>query len=536
MRHVSYLVAAAGVVVATTVSPAAQAQSFSAPTSLTARSATATTLRLSWAARTGAPGYRVQLSRTSTMSSPTYLTYATNAALVKGLAPSTRYFFRVAVVNPTTGVRLSPYTAQTYPSARTTPVATPTGLVTGPTTPTATTVSWKPSEGAPRYRVQWSTSSSFSSGNAWYGASTGSRTITGLAPRNTYYTRVRAITTTGVALTPYTGPVAVTTASAPADTTTPGPVDIRAASFNVMTVTGDQTSGDRTPWANRRSTVVSQVMGEHPDVLGAQEVDQSYTRTSHLVDGATQYFDLLNGLNEAGGSYALTNSNSYNCVHPETSYNCVYQDQGASGGNRIYYNTQTLALVRQSAYVFPSLYQSHQDGLAWAVLRVKATGTEFLFVTTHLCPPDRTVRVRQWNELIDKVNALKGTLPVVVTGDFNVQKFDTIAKTMLPAMRNAGYGDVLNQTYATNPIANPRAQSSVNGWMSSLGGWDRDVRLHSYYTSRTKTANNIDWVFASNNLPVRQWKTVVDYDPTSLQQLGTIPSDHHLVRATLTLP
>jgi hypothetical protein len=72
--------------------------------------------------------------------------------------------------------------------------------------------------------------------------------------------------------------------------------------------------------------------------------------------------------------------------------------------------------------------------------------------------------------------------------------------------------------------------------MNSLGGWDRDVKLHSYYNNRTKTGNNIDWVFASNNLPVKEWKTVVDYDPTSLQQLGTIPSDHHLVRATLTMP
>jgi endonuclease/exonuclease/phosphatase family metal-dependent hydrolase len=304
----------------------------------------------------------------------------------------------------------------------------------------------------------------------------------------------------------------------------------------VVTVTGDQTSGDRTPWANRRNTVVSQIMGEHLDVLGAQEVDQSYTRTSQLVDGANQYLDLLNGLNKAGGSYALTNEYAYNCVRPETSYNCVYQDRGASGNSRIYYNTQTLELVSQGSYAFQASYQNHKDFMAWAVMRMKATGTEFLFVTTHLCPPDRTVRVQQWNELIDEINLIKGTMPVVVTGDFNVQKFDTIAQTMLPAMKNAGYGDVLNQTYATNPIANPRAQKSINGWMNSLGGWDRDVKLHSYYNNRDKTGNNIDSIFASNNLPVKEWKVVVDYDPTSLQQLGTIPSDHHLVRATLTMP
>ncbi len=549
-KAAAFFVVAAGVAVATTVSPAAEALSFSAPTSVAAKTRTTTTLKLSWAARAGAHGYRVQLSRSSTMSRPRYLAYPTNTALVRGLAPHTRYYFRVAVINPRTGVRLSRYTGARYPSAVTAPVATPTGLVTRQTTPTSTTVSWKPSEGAPKYRLQWSTSATFSSGNVWYNPTSASRAVTGLAPSRTYYARVRAITNTGTALTSYTKAVRVKTAAAPAPAPaptpaptpapapapTPGPVDIRAGSFNVMTVHGDQTAGEQTTWANRRSTVVSQIMGEHLDVLGAQEVDQSYYRTSQLVDGATQYLDLLNGLNEAGGSYALTSEYTYNCVRPLTSYNCVYQDRGASAGDRIYYNTKTLELVRRGAYLFPSQDVLKSYGMAWAVLRVKASGTEFLFTTTHLCPPNRTVRVEQWNQLIKEINRIKGSLPVIATGDFNTQKFDTIVQTMLPAMKNAGYGDVLNQTYATNPIANPRAQKSINGWVNSLGRWNRDVKSYSYYNNRSKTGNNIDYVFASNYLPVKEWKMVLDFDPTSLQVRGTLPSDHHLVRATLTLP
>ena len=47
---------------------------------------------------------------------------------------------------------------------------------------------------------------------------------------------------------------------------------------------------------------------------------------------------------------------------------------------------------------------------------------------------------------------------------------------------------------------------------------------------------NIDWVFATNTIPVLQWKVVVDYDPATLQVLGTFPSDHNMVAATLSIP
>ena len=43
-------------------------------------------------------------------------------------------------------------------------------------------------------------------------------------------------------------------------------------------------------------------------------------------------------------------------------------------------------------------------------------------------------------------------------------------------------------------------------------------------------------IFASNHLQVKEWKTVVNYDPRTLKLTTALPSDHSLVRATLTLP
>ncbi len=168
---------------------------------------------------------------------------------------------------------------------------------------------------------------------------------------------------------------------------------------------------------------------------------------------------------------------------------------------------------------------------------MRATGGELFFADTHLDSYDTSVRVAQWRELIARVNLLKNGRPVVVVGDFNTTKFSAWAAEMLPRMQAEGYGDVLDQQYDSAEIASPRARSLVNAWVSSSNHFARDVHDFSYDKDRgTKIGNNIDWVFASNGLAVKEWKTVVDFDPQSLVVDGVIPSDHCMVRATLVIP
>lgn len=312
--------------------------------------------------------------------------------------------------------------------------------------------------------------------------------------------------------------------------------DLRVGSFNVVNVSLDGKSS-LAPWRERRSTVVGEILGQGVDVVGIQEVNPSPSFAGRLEDGPNQIQDLLAGLNQAGGSFALTNDAAFNCVRPWTQHNCEPQNHAATHSDRIYYDTTALDLVRHGGFEFDAQKSTTSpQHAAWAVLRMKDNGAPFLFVSTHLEPKDRTIREAQWRQLIRRTNKLKGSLPVVAVGDFNTQKFDALAATMYPAMKKNGYGDVLNQRYQENPVREPRAQRTVNAWVNSLNKKSYDVPSYAYEDARHKVGNSIDMIFAANTLPVQEYELVLDFDPSSLWVNGLLPSDHNMVRATLSVP
>jgi endonuclease/exonuclease/phosphatase family metal-dependent hydrolase len=296
-------------------------------------------------------------------------------------------------------------------------------------------------------------------------------------------------------------------------------VDLRVASYNVVNVSVDRAEGERQPWRVRRQAVIANILGEGVDVIGVQEVNPSKAFRSRLVAGKNQFQDLKNGLNAAGGSFALTSSS-----------------RRSSHSDRILYDTRTIKLVKQGALRYAAQARGGSpDHLAWAVLRSRVNGTKFLFTSTHLANTKGKVKRLQWKQMIKKINKLRNGRPVIAVGDLNTHKFAPEAKTLLPRMKRAGYGDVLNQHYREGVISRPRAQSTVNGWMNTNSKFVRDVRAWSYWQSHHKAGNNIDWIFASNHLPVREWKVVTSWDPATYQVSGVIPSDHNMVRATLGL-
>jgi len=314
--------------------------------------------------------------------------------------------------------------------------------------------------------------------------------------------------------------------------------DVRVASFNISSVSFDgQAAGDHATWRVRRPVVVSQILNQKIDVLGLQEANQSSKYTSWLDYGTTQYLDLKNALNRSGANYALTNENAYNCVRPMSSYKCVYQDNGASQDNRIMYDTDTVSMIKQGAYKYPTqTVGKNERYLVWGIFSMKSTGKRFLFTNTHLDPYSAATRQAQWNEAITKTNQLKGSLPVVAVGDYNTSKFDSYAATFLPKMKANGYGDVLNQQYQQPVVKAPRAEVLKRGWINSFNGFKRDIRSYAYEDAQYKVGNGIDWIFATNTARVKEWSVVANVDMTTFQVRGVIPSDHNLIRATLVLP
>jgi len=490
---------------------------------------------LDWDSVATAPGYRIMLSEHSTMSRPSFHRFTTSTGTIKNLLPAHKYFFRVAVIDPVTGTRLSRYSPTADPSSSTLAMHPPSNLRVTDASTTTIALAWSPPAGAMRYEVLRSTSADMA-GSVSSISKTPALLTTGLSVDTDYYFQVRVVSTSGTGLTPYIPAFRVATdAIAPV---TGADIRLRTASFSLFGVNHDShASGNMHVWRERRPGVVAATLGEQIDVMGLQEANQSTIYASALPDGTNQYLDLKIALNKAGGHYALANEYAYNCVRPNTSTNCVYQDRGASNGTRILYNADRLTLLDNGSFKYVHQSSGKTDRyLAWAKLQSKVNGRTFLFTSTHLDPYSPGVRVEEWKELISKVNALKGNLPVVAVGDFNSSKWDDYARTMLPAMKSAGYGDVLNQLYATSLLPSPRAERTINGWVSSYNGFRSDVSSFSYDENKAKTGNNIDWVFATNTLRVLEWKTVVDFDPTSYLIRGVIPSDHCMVRATLVLP
>ena len=120
-------------------------------------------------------------------------------------------------------------------------------------------------------------------------------------------------------------------------------------SFNVRSVSLDRTAGEERPWEERRGAVIANILGENLDVLGVQEVNPSKAFAPRLVDGPNQFLDLRNGLNKAGGSFALTNRFAFNCKKASTQYHCKKKNRGASHAERILYNTQTVSWSRRAS-------------------------------------------------------------------------------------------------------------------------------------------------------------------------------------------
>ena len=253
----------------------------------------------------------------------------------------------------------------------------------------------------------------------------------------------------------------VTLDPAPPPASAASGVDIRVGSFNIQSVSLDGHRGQQRPWKQRRGKIIRQIMGERVAVIGLQEANPSKHFRNRLVSGSNQYLDLKNGLNRAGGHFAVANRHAYNCVRSSTPYKCRHKDRNASNGDRILYNTRKLRLLSVNAMKYSR--QSSTTGLylAWARFRSRANGHTFLFATTHLDPRNRSTRKAQWRQMIRKINHVKHGRPVIVVGDFNTQKFDPMAKSMLPAMKRAGYGDVLNQKYRVNP-SRPRAGAQAD--------------------------------------------------------------------------
>ncbi|MBW8752449.1 MAG: hypothetical protein JF565_13645, partial [Propionibacteriales bacterium] len=216
---------------------------------------------------------------------------------------------------------------------------------------------------------------------------------------------------------------------------------------------------------------------------------------------------------------------------------------GASVGTRILFDTARLRLESSGSVLLAPASTTHPH-LAWAIFQMRNGGQRFFFGSVHLVPNEaadsNAVRDAEWDQLLAYLPGLSQGLPVVLGGDFNSVRSgvgaNNSALTHLPKMATAGVADTLLGEHDPAP-----ADFKVADTRPTTPPLNANCMSHNAFIAAqrcvdpTLVGQQIDYLFGTNSLVVKNWEQVLDIDDAG-NWIGTIPSDHNLIRATITLP
>lgn len=183
------------------------------------------------------------------------------------------------------------------------------------------------------------------------------------------------------------------------------PNEVKVMSFNVR----EPADGGKDEWAVRAGAVMQMFDDHQPSLVGFQEASHEYI-------------------------------NKYlHAVMPQHGY--VFLDD-PEPQNSVAYRPELLKLIKTSVMWLsdtPSIPSVSPSGYVrtarWMVFEIIATGTQFFYVNTHfdLSTTQQKQNLKLIRSLISQYN--KENLPVVLTGDFNVESdtgvFESIQETMV---------------------------------------------------------------------------------------------------------
>lgn len=411
----------------------------------------------------------------------------------------------------------------------------PSGLKSPAQTNTSVFLSWNAVSGAPRYRVQYSAKADFSD-STYNRYTTTSTEMRGLKSNTTYYFRVRVISADGTTnLSSYSAPITAKTKAALVIAPAVNPLTV--ASYNVKCANCFAGAANELTWAGRRAAVVANIKAQMPDVMGVQEASQGWLKDDSRPGGVSQFEDLQERLQAAGANYQLANNKRNNCVKDTTPTACVYADKGASQGTKLFYNASKVSLISQGSLALPVIRATDNPRyLAWGIFTQKSTNKKFFVGDTHLEPGGGTdlqdLRKRQTQAITAEVKKRNpSNFPVLLTGDLNSHKWTAPTNAPYDVLTAAGYIDPLGNTYASDlPSGTATAEKTVAANYDSFNAFNRLANARNSWGNGTY----LDYIFTSK-MRVVEWRTVVNVD-SSGNFIGTIPSDHNMVKATVQLP
>jgi endonuclease/exonuclease/phosphatase family metal-dependent hydrolase len=204
---------------------------------------------------------------------------------------------------------------------------------------------------------------------------------------------------------------------------------------------------------------------------------------------------------------------------PAFRYVGVGRDDGKQGGeySAIFYDTTRLQPVQSETFwlsLTPDVPGSKSWDAAitrvvtWARFRDKKTGKEFFAFNTHFDHIGREARRESARLLLERVHKIAGTMPVVITGDFNARPSDE------PIV-------VLTDPTGLIQVKDTRAlsQQPHYGPTGTFNGFGQ----------REVDNEPIDYIFIRNDVRVLRHATL------SQTWQGRFASDHFAVLATVVL-
>lgn len=214
---------------------------------------------------------------------------------------------------------------------------------------------------------------------------------------------------------------------------------------------------------------------------------------------------------------------------PNFDYFGVGRDDGASGGEyaAIFYDVTKFELLEGGNFWLSSTPEkvsygwdaSYRRVCTWGKFKHKISGQTFLYLNTHLDCDGVTARRESAKLILSKINEIGAGLPVIVSGDMNVDQTDEVYNLL-------NTSGILKDSFKM--AAKPEiSRSTYNGfnpnktWKTSTGELER-----------------IDHIFLSNEFTVKSYLVVPDtYTVTDStgKAVAKVASDHYPVRVILTI-
>ncbi len=255
--------------------------------------------------------------------------------------------------------------------------------------------------------------------------------------------------------------------------------ELTVASFNIRMKTNSDTGN---LWDDRKQALTNLIKFHEFEVFGIQE-----------------------------GFYAQVQDMKQ--LLPGFSYVGVGRDDGKQAGEHsaIFYGEQRFKVLKSGTFWLSATDTEKPNKgwdavlpriCTWAVLEDKEQGKQFIFMNTHFDHVGVVARRESAKLILAKAKEFARDLPLILTGDFNVDETNEAYFTLAKSGVVQDVYDKAKIVYAPN--------ATFNGWGKSL-----------------ETQGRIDHIFITTPFRVRKYGILTD------TYLGKFPSDHFPVMAEL---